>query len=340
MYFVVLKQNDKIMRILLSFLIGLFLSLPIFAQFSLKQILSEPFPSGLSTAPTKEKVVWILNEEGVRNIWMASGPNFNINKVTNFSKDDGQAIGNLIIKEDTEDIIFVRGGAPNRRGEIPNPTSQPDGEKRYIFEISEKGGAIDTLSEGSNATLAPNNKALAFIKNGQVWVYDFATKKAKQALKIRGRAGQIAWSPNSEKLGFRSNRGDHSFIGVYDVGKHELNYLSPSVDNDSNPVWAPDGTALAFIRIPTEKGLLPFYPRRSALPWSIMVHNFTKNKTLEVWKAAKGQGSAFRSISAANQLFWTADNHLVFPYEGAGWTHLWTMPLDGGQAKKPNAWEF
>ena len=74
-------------------------------------------------------------------------------------------------------------------------------------------------------------------------------------------------------------------------------------------------------------------PRRSTLPWSIMVHNFNKGKTMEVWKAPKGQGSAFRFISGANQLFWMADNHLVFPYEGDGWTHLWAISLNGGKAK-------
>jgi len=310
------------MRIFLSFLIGLLLGTPTNAQL------------------TQEKVVWVFNQEGVRNIWLAEGANFTGKQITAFTKDDGQDLSALIFKAQSKEILFVRGGAPNRSGEIPNPTSSPDGAKRYIFKINEAGGKLDTLGQGSNPVLSPDESQLAFIKSRQVWVYDFKTKQAKQAFTIRGSAGQLTWSPDGQLLAFRSNRGDHSFIGIYDFTKHEINYLLPSVDKDSNPVWSPDGTGIAFIRIPSEKGLLPFFPRRSALPWSIMVHNFSKDKTMEVWKATEGQGSAFRSISASNQLFWTTDNQLVFPYEGSGWTHLWAMPLDGGKAKDLTPGDF
>jgi len=291
------------------------------AQFTINQALSAPFPSNLTAAPTKEKIVWVANKEGVRNIWMAKGKDGTGKAVTMYDKDDGQAISNLIFKESTDELIFVRGGAPNRRGEIPNPTSHPDGAKRYIFKISENGGQIDTLAEGSSPSLAPDESALAFIKGGQAWLYDFQTKKAQPAFKIRGSAGSLTWAPDAKSIAFTSRRGDHSYVGIYELDANELTYLSPSVDNDSNPVWSPDGTAIAFIRIPTEKGRLPFYPRRSAIPWSILVHHFKQGKTMEVWKAAKGQGSAFRNISAKNQLFWTADNQIIFPYEGDGWTH-------------------
>lgn len=327
----------KTTNILLTFL---FLAKTAFTQFTIESALSSPFPTNLTTAPTTEKVAWVANEKGVRNIWLAAGENWKAQQVTNYLEDDGQAIGNLIFKEATNEIIFVRGGAPNRRGEIPNPTSHIAGAKRLILKVKEQGGKIDTLSEGSSPELSPDGKTVAFVKNGQVWMYDFATQKAKQAFTIRGRASGLCWSPNSRQLAFVSNRGDHSFIGVYEIGQSNIQYLLPSVDKDNSPVWAPDGTALAFIRIPNEKNLLPFMPRRSTLPWSIYVHNFTKGKTMEVWKAAKGAGSAFRSISGANQLFWMADNHLVFPYEGAGWTHLWALPLNGGKAKNLTPGEF
>lgn len=321
------------MRINLTLFLSLLFVQVSLAQFTVKQALSAPFPTNLTAAPTQEKIAWVINEKGVRNIWVAAGKNWEAKPITTFAKDDGQAISNLIFKENTGDLLFVRGGAPNRRGEMPNPTSHADGAKRLILKISEKGGALDTLGAGSNPTLSSNGQRLAFIKGGQVWFYDFASKKAKKGFTIRGRAEQLNWSPNNQQLAFVSNRGDHSFIGVYDVEKQELDYLSPSVDNDNAPVWSPDGTALAFTRIPSEKDLLPFMPRRSTLPWSIMVHHFNKRKTMEMWKAPKGQGSAFRFISGANQLFWMADNHLVFPYEGGGWTHLWAISINGGKAK-------
>ena len=39
----------------------------------------------------------------------------------------------------------------------------------------------------------------------------------------------------------------------------------------------------------------------------------------------------FRGIVAANQLVWTRDDRIVFPWEKDGWTHLYSIPSAGGQ---------
>lgn len=310
------------------------------AQFTLEQVMSSPFPTNLTAAEGSEKIAWVFNKAGVRNIWMAKAPNWEGEAVTSFDLDDGQGISNLIFTENSDEIIFVRGGAPNRRGEIPNPTSHPDGAKRYILKINERGDNLDTLAEGSSPSLSPTRTQLAFLKNGQVWMYDFEEKNTKQAFTIRGGAGSLRWSPDGSKLAFVSNRGDHAFVGVYDLGTHQIQYISPSVDKDSNPVWSPDGKQLAFMRIPSQKGQLIFIPRRSALAWSIHVHNFEQNETQQLWKAAEGTGSAFRNISGSNQLFWLASGHIVFPYEGRGWTHLWSVQATTGQTKQLTPGDF
>ncbi|MEL6943940.1 MAG: S9 family peptidase, partial [Bacteroidota bacterium] len=233
------------------------------AQYSIQDILSAPFPSDLTAASQSEKVAWVLNVEGVRNIWMLEGEVNQAKPLTNFTADDGQAISQLIFKEDSDELIFVRGGAPNRRGEIPNPLSSPDAAKRYIFKTKLDGkGILDTLAEGSNPLLSNDGSTLAFLKKGQVWYYDFKQKKAKQAFQIRGSAGGLNWSPDGSKLAFVSNRGDHSFIGVYDVAKHQIQYLQPSVDKDSNPVWSPDGQSLAFMRIENNRILFIWNPNK------------------------------------------------------------------------------
>lgn len=42
--------------------------------FSLEQVLSAPFPSDLVAAPRGDKVAWVFNAKGVRNLWVASAP--------------------------------------------------------------------------------------------------------------------------------------------------------------------------------------------------------------------------------------------------------------------------
>jgi len=328
-----LISNDTIMRLSLFLLSFLFSGSLSFAQVSLESIMSTPFPTTLTSSEKTNKVAWVFNEKGVRNIWIYNAQQGSPQQITSYLEDDGQDISQLIFRTVSSEIIYLRGGAPNRKGEIPNPTSQPDGARRVLLRISEEGGMPDTIGPGSSPQLAPDEQHLVYLNKGQVWIYNFSTGKSSQLFKIRGNPGNIRWSPDSKKIAFVSNRGTHSFIGIYEMESHQIHYLAPSVDRDNNPVWSPDGNALAFTRIPAEKGILPFMPRRRALPWSVMVHNFAEGKTTERWKATKGQGSAFRFISAKDQLMWTAENFLVFPYEGDGWTHLWGLSLVDGKAK-------
>jgi len=40
----------------------------------------------------------------------------------------------------------------------------------------------------------------------------------------------------------------------------------------------------------------------------------------------------FREVVAENQLRWAAGNRIVFPWEKDGWTHLYSVPVEGGRA--------
>jgi len=60
-------------------------------------------------------------------------------------------------------------------------------------------------------------------------------------------AADPQWSPDGSKLAFVSDRGNHSFIAVYDVAGKTLSYLDPTVDRDGEPAWSPDGKQIAFL---------------------------------------------------------------------------------------------
>ncbi|MEM6379185.1 MAG: prolyl oligopeptidase family serine peptidase [Bacteroidota bacterium] len=311
------------------------------AQFTIQQVLDSPFPTSLTADKTQNRVTWVFNHAGKRNIWMADLDANTSTQLTSFEEDNGQDISNLIFRNADNSLLFIYGGAPNRRGEIPNPTSHPDGANRQIMKLDLNSKEMITIDAGAAPSLSPDESRLAYVKGGKVWFYDFESQAKQKAFEMRGGPSSLRWSPDSRKLAFVSNRGDHDFIGVYDLEKHSVQYLAPSVDHDGAPVWSPDGQQLAFLRIPNEKSILPFIPRRSGLPWSIWKHDFQKNETQQIWKAQDGVGSVFRNISAANQLFWMADNHIIFPYEGEGWTQLYSIPADGGPAKwlTPGAFE-
>jgi dipeptidyl aminopeptidase/acylaminoacyl peptidase len=314
--------------------VALMLAEPAAAQqpFTLRQVLSAPFPAQPVADPGGNRVAWVQNAEGVRNIWVAEAPDYRSRQLTAYDADDGQGLSGLAFTPDGLSIVYVRGGAPNRQGEIPNPLSEPDGAERAIWVVPVAGGEPRKLAVGSSPVVSSRGDVVAFLKRGQVWSVALGdSAKAEQLFEIRGNAGALRWSPDGSMLAFMSSRGDHGFLGVFHLADRWLRYLDPSVDRVSSPVWSPEGDRIAHLRVPNQRAALPFMPRREAEPWSIRVVTVATGEGREVWRAAEGPGSALRGLSGPD-LMWGAGDHLVFPWERDGWTHLCSVPVGGGEA--------
>src|SRR5215831_6115507 len=101
-------------------------------SFTLEQVLSSPFPSDLVAAPTGERIAWVFNAQGKRNVWVGEGPDFKARQLTQYNQDDGQELTDLSFTRDGKWLVYVRGGGPNASGDIPNPTSDPTGATQAI----------------------------------------------------------------------------------------------------------------------------------------------------------------------------------------------------------------
>jgi len=327
---------------LIVLLVSILFTTKIVAQndFSLEQLMSSGFPTSLTSSSSGDLVAWVQNKNGVRNIYLSDGIKPG-NKVTSYKDDDGQEISSLIFSPDNKYLYFVRGGAPNRYGEIPNPRSFPQKAKREIWKINIKNKFLELISVGDSPSLSHNGRILAFINGGQVWQYDFEKKTdPKVFFSIRGSASSLSWSPDDNKIAFVSNRSDNSYIGSYNLKSKQIVYIAPTVDYDSNPVWGPDSKSIAYIKIPGVSQSLPFTPMRSSIPWSIHIGDSDTGSSTEIWMASEGPGSAVRGISASNQLFWTKYNQIVFPWEKDGWTHLYSIKTNGKELKLLTPGEF
>jgi dipeptidyl aminopeptidase/acylaminoacyl peptidase len=299
--------------------------------FTLEQVLSAPFASQLTAAPAGGRLAWVLVERGVRNVWVAAPPDYHGHRLTPYTADDGQEISDLAWTPDGRTLFYVRGGEANAKGERPNPTSDPAGAEQAIYAISAEGGAPRRLGEGAGPAVSPRGDRVAFLRGGQIWSAPLSGLSAGkpepvQLVHARGEAANLHWSPDGGRLAFESNRGDHAFIGIYDLAAKSLSFLAPSVDRDLEPVWSPDGRSLAFLRLPTSQNLLRFQARRSGIPWSIQLADLKTGETREVFRARAGKGSVYREIASPDQLLWSADGRLVFPWEADGWTHLYSIP--------------
>jgi dipeptidyl aminopeptidase/acylaminoacyl peptidase len=353
-------------------------------SFTIEQVMSSPFPTALVAAPVGDAIAWVQNAEGRRNVWLAEGPGWEGRPLTTYDRDDGQEVGDLQWTPDANRLVYVRGGAPNRAGDVPNPAWDAEGAERAVWTVGLDGGEPVLISAGARPRISPDGTTVAFIKEGQVWTAALdqlaelpgssATQSAgedegggqaasgggapgpearggsgvagaqddtgasdpavesAQLFELRRGVSTAEWSPDGTMMAFVTGRGDHAFVGVYDIEADEVRYLDASIDEDGSPVWSPDSRSVAFIRTPNVQDALPFFPRRSGHPWSIRVADAETGRGREVWRGDEGPGSVFRSISADNQLMWGAGDRLVFPWEKDGWTHLYSVPARGGQA--------
>jgi dipeptidyl aminopeptidase/acylaminoacyl peptidase len=155
----------------------------------------------------------------------------------------------------------------------------------------------------------------------------------------RGSVGSLIWSRDGKRLAFVSHRGSHSLIGVYDLVRHTVVWLAPSLDEDASPVFSPDGARLAFIRVAAEKHGA-FITHRIGEPWSIWVADAATGVGRRIWAADAGAGSVFAATLSSRNLLWGAGDQLIFPWEKTGWRHLYSVSAAGGAARSLTSGAF
>lgn len=335
-------MKPALARVALSGLLVFTLCAPVAASqsFTLQQIMSAPFNSDLTAAPRDDAFAWVSNAQGKRNIWVALrspyGSGYASRQLTAYPNDDGQEISDLTWSADAKSILYVRGGSSDNPENIaPNPAHLPRGAEQDVWLVSLDGGPPRKVGQGRSPTFSLSGDTVTWFSKGQIWyekLEDIGVKPP-QPVQVFGDCTSFSWSPDGSRLAFVSDRGSHGFIGVYTPSSDTLTYVDPGTDHDQYPMWSPDSREIAFIRVPYSNEENFDAVHRTGEPWSIRVADVATGDGREIWKAAQGPGSAFRPLDANHQVFWTADNHLIFPWEGDGWLHLYAVSLQGGPAR-------
>ena len=306
--------------------------------FSLEQVLAAPFPSDLTAAKKSNRVAWIFDQQGKRNIWVAEAPGFAARQITKYNEDDGQELFHLDFSLDGNTIIYVRGGGKNAAGQVPNPTSNPVGAEQAVWTVAWTGGDPKRVDAGNSPDVSSRG-TIAYVKDGQVWLAPLDGSEKPQQLVARGQNFNPHWSPDGSKLAFVSGRGDHSFIGLYDIAAKTVQFIAPTVDSDSNFVWSVDGTRIAFVRRPAQPRDAPqgfFIAPDKPHPWAIWVADAATRAAKEIWRSSVTPQGSFPYMAedtGGGVLNWAADNQLVMASEEDGWQHLYALSAEGGTPK-------
>ena len=142
-------------------------------SFTVEQIKSYPFPTELTAAATGSRIAWALNERGLRNVWVAEGPDFRPRRLTNYNTDDGQELSSLSISADGKYVVYVRGGDHGANFDVSvgvNPTESPASVKVQIFSIPFAGGEPKLLADGDEPVVSPKSERVVFVKERGLWV--------------------------------------------------------------------------------------------------------------------------------------------------------------------------
>ncbi len=292
--------------------------------FGLNDIMSAPFTSELVAAPDGNRIAYVLNIEGKRNIWIADGPDYTPRKITSYDKDDGKPVSNLTFSPDGSKIVYTHGSQFN-------PLSDPRGPAQAIWVIGVDNEVPERLAEGTNPIISPDGRKVLFTRAGEIFIIPLDGDGQPDILFLaRGNNHSLQWSPDGTRVLFVSFRQTHSFIGIYNIEDDSIQWLLPDVYRDVSPVWSPDGKSVAFIRTPPGKHReLPPW-RRADVPFSLYVVDVETGEGERVWETSTGGG--FAQTYPVQPLMWAGDDRLIFYSEQSGWMHIYSVSVETGDA--------
>lgn len=185
------------------------------------------------------------NKNGAQNIWTATPGRSDARRLSNFT---GGRVLWPNVSYDGREIVFEHNFAIWKLETESGKTSEVAITRRGASAGPgvERQRINDQVSE---LQLSPDGKKVAFVVRGEVFAAS-ATDGGDAARVSNSTAEeyQVAWSPDSRRLVYVSDRDGVPHLFLYDFSTNLETQLTRDAADDSTPRFSPDGKLLAFIR--------------------------------------------------------------------------------------------
>ena len=257
-------------------------------------------------------IFYFSDRSGAQNIW-AKDLNGKARQVTQFK--DGRVLWPSIAY-DGKTIVFER-NFQVWKVETANG-------RAYVVNINRRGvpagPAVDhlRLNDGiSEMALSPDGKKVAFVMRGEIFAAS-ATDGGDAARVTTSPAeeNQIAWSADSRRIVYVSDRDGPTHLFLYDFATNTESRITNDPASDDTPEFSPDGKSIAFERGGEE----------------IRVYEINGKKEHSVAKAHLERPP----LSSDRPFAWSPDSKLIayVPVSDKGFKNVWVAPASGGDGRQ------
>jgi dipeptidyl aminopeptidase/acylaminoacyl peptidase len=213
----------------------------------------------------------------------------------------------------------------------------------YAFQKHSVNEALDSLAAVGTfkqAAISPDGKRVAWVeslKGGRSAIFVETRGSSEKPRRISASDGgaeyaehDLAWSPDSKKLAFLSDRegSDQLQLYVSDTTGHAARQLTHLTGFLTSPSWSPDGTQLALLF--TENAPRAAGPLEPMTPPSGLIEQHIYEQRLTTVEVASGQ---VRQVSRGDlyiyEYDWSPDgkSFVATAAHGAGDANWWTAQL-------------
>ena len=180
------------------------------------------------------------------------------------------------------------------------------------------GPAVEHLrltAQFQDLVLSPDGKKVAFAARGEIFAA--SAKDGGDAARVTTTAAPesgVAWSPDSRKVVFSSERSGPARLFMYEFASAKETQLTITGDGDHAARFSPDGKAIAFVRGGTELRVMEIEGKK---------------------ERALAKGIIADPIQVGRPIAWSPDGKWIafFSAGTRGFTNVAVVPAAGGEAK-------